>query len=89
MQNLLLTKSFSGIALQSPFGAQGPFQGWSWDVPEDTVDLSVSEARLLEGHAAVAVTLHNSSTRQSRIILIDAATGKPGVDSAGGNESTV
>jgi NET1-associated nuclear protein 1 (U3 small nucleolar RNA-associated protein 17) len=79
-QDLLLTKSASGVALQSPFGAQGAFRGWSWGVPEDAKGVCVSEAKMIESHGYVAVTTYNSSTKQSRLILIDGATGAPIVD---------
>jgi hypothetical protein len=87
MQDLLLTKSASGVALQSPFGAQGAFRGWSWGVPEDVKGVSVSEAKMVESHGYVAVTTYNSSTKQSRLILIDGATGAPIVDNGNNIEN--
>jgi hypothetical protein len=79
LQDLLLIKSQAGVSLKSPFG-NSSFKGWSWGIPVDSVKgVTVSSAELVENQECIAVTVFNSLTGQSRLILIDAASGTPGV----------
>jgi NET1-associated nuclear protein 1 (U3 small nucleolar RNA-associated protein 17) len=78
-QDLLLIQSQAGVSLKSPFGSSS-FKGWSWGIPVDSVKgVTVSSVELVENQECIAVTVFNSLTGQSRLILIDAASGTPGV----------
>jgi hypothetical protein len=79
VQDFLLIKSASGVSLQSPFGSRGSVEGWKWAVPMGIKAFSVTDVTVVESHAAVGVTVFNSTTGHSRLIFIDAASGKPGL----------
>jgi hypothetical protein len=79
LQDLLLIKSEFGVSLQSPFGSKGSFKGWSWGIPVGMKGTTVSDAEMIDSHACLAITIFNSLSGQSRLVLIDASSGKPGV----------
>lgn len=76
LQDVLLIKSDLGVSLQSPFGSQGGFKGWSWGVPFGVKRVIISSAEFLHSKGCVAITVFNSKTGSSRLMLIDAVTGK-------------
>ena len=78
LQDVILTKSRTGVSLQSSFGSRGSFKGWSWGIPENLKGFFVSEAQVLPSHGSVAVSVFSQASRKSRIIFIDVATGKLG-----------
>ena len=83
LQDVLLIKSELGVSLQSPFGSRSGHKGWSWGVPTGLKSVRVSAADFLPSHGCVAVTVFHSASGRSRLIFIDAMTGKPGLNGAG------
>ena len=89
LQDLLLISSGAGVSLQSPFASQKVFAGWSWDIPTGVRGVKVSSANIVDSHGCVTVTVFNSLTSQTRLIFIDATSGKPGVETSGSGSTKV
>ncbi|KAL3937205.1 MAG: hypothetical protein SGBAC_007632 [Bacillariaceae sp.] len=82
LHDMLLVKSPSGVSLQSPFPQNASFTGWCWGIPAEAKDISIKDVALAESANCVAVALFDSIKQQSRIVLIDAASGNAGVRTA-------
>ena len=78
LQDLLLIDSDAGVSLKSPFASQENFEGWSWGIPPGVRGVVVSSVELVVSHGCVAVTVCNTTTDQSRLIFLEAASGTPG-----------
>ncbi|CAJ1936629.1 unnamed protein product [Cylindrotheca closterium] len=79
LHDLLLVKSPSGVSLQSPFPQNASFTGWCWGIPAEAKGISVKDAALAASANCLAVALFDSNKQQSRIVLIDAASGNAGI----------
>lgn len=76
-KDLLLSTSAHGIVVQSPFGAAaGPEKcAWEWSLPANTPARVVASCYC---HNIVAAVVYDQDTHQSRILTVDAVTGKLG-----------
>jgi WD40 repeat protein len=78
LPDMLLTRSSTGVSLQSPYGARGPTNlGWTWTVPKNAKDLSVCHAEFLPVNNVVAIAIYTPKTDSCRIVWIHAVTGEP------------
>jgi hypothetical protein len=78
LPDMLLTRSASGVSLQSPYGARGPTNlGWTWTVPKNSQNLSVCHAEFLPVNDVVAIAIYTPKTDSCQIVWIHAVTGKP------------
>jgi hypothetical protein len=78
LPDMLLTRSSTGVSLQSAYGSRGPSNlGWAWTVPGNAKNLSVCHAEFLPENDLVAIALYNHKTDRCRIVWINAITGEP------------
>ena len=77
LHDLIMTKSHTGVTLQSPF-ANGQ-DSWSCALPANYKDAFVSHAELIPSHDLVAVCIEFHKKSKSHILLLEAATGIPHV----------
>ena len=86
VHDLILTKSRSGVALQSPY--QSGKGNWFCALPEEYKDASVAHAELIPSHdlITVCISFHNNKA-QSRVLLLDAVTGVPRTSSGKDGET--
>jgi hypothetical protein len=78
-QDLLLIQSKACVSLRSPYGpygSSGSFQGWSWSVPQSPKGSVITAVELVESHECIAIAMYSPIQNQSRVVLIDVATGK-------------
>jgi WD40 repeat protein len=78
LPDMLLTRSSTGVSLQSPYGSRGPTNlGWTWTIPGSAKNLSVCHAEFLPVNDVVAIAIYNQKTDSCRIVWIHAVTGEP------------
>lgn len=86
-QDLLLVQSLTGVSLRSPYGPDGTsasFRAWNFALSTDEMMSSViTSSALVESHACLAVAVFSHHKNQSRVILIDAASGNVGLSEDG------
>jgi hypothetical protein len=75
--DMILTKSASGVALQSPFARCGSSQGWSWILPTEDRETVVTDAHCVLNQELVAISMYCRRTNQSRVVFVDVVTGDP------------
>jgi WD40 repeat protein len=78
LHDMVLSVSKSGVTLQSPFGVNGSRNlGWSWAVTKPIRSTSeITDSLYLTGADIVLLALHENESDESRVISIDALTGK-------------
>ena len=78
LSDVLLIKSSTSVALRSPYGNRGPSGfGWNWTVPHYLEkNVRVSCAEFLPSDNLVAIALYSEGKKESRILLVDALSGK-------------
>lgn len=82
LNDLILTRSRSGVTLQNPYG-KGK-ERWSCTLPAGYKEASVTHAELIPSHDSVAVCMTFPKKAQSHVVLLNAVTGVPRMSSQGG-----
>jgi NET1-associated nuclear protein 1 (U3 small nucleolar RNA-associated protein 17) len=82
LHDLILTKSRTGVTLQSPFGSGN--DSWSCILPTNCKDAYVTQTELIPSHDLVVVCMVFPNTEKSRILVLDALTGTPRLESQDG-----
>lgn len=79
LPDMLLTRSSTGVSLQSPYGSRGPTNlGWTWTLPfKSSKNMNVCHAEFLPENDVVAIAIYNKVTDSCRIVWIHAVTGEP------------
>jgi NET1-associated nuclear protein 1 (U3 small nucleolar RNA-associated protein 17) len=73
LNDLILTRSRTGVALQSPYGkGKG---SWSWALPGNYKDAFVTHAELIPSHDLVALCIAHHKKMKTQVFLLNAATG--------------
>jgi hypothetical protein len=82
LHDLILTRSRTGVTLQSPFGSG--HDSWSCVLPTNCKDAYVTHTELVPTHDVVVVCMVFPNNAKSRILLLDALTGTPLLESQDG-----
>jgi hypothetical protein len=78
LPDMLLTRSSTGVSLQSPYGSRGPINlGWVWALPGNAKKESVCHAEFLPVNDVVAIAIYHETKETCRIVWINAVTGEP------------
>jgi NET1-associated nuclear protein 1 (U3 small nucleolar RNA-associated protein 17) len=82
LHDLILTKSRTGVTLQSPFGSG--HDSWSCVLPTNCKDAFVAQTELIPSHDLVVVCMVFPNKAKSRILVLDALSGTPRMESQDG-----
>ena len=77
MKDALLVSSSRVVALQSPYGMEGPLGlGWVWKIPRDKETTRVTAVEHIASMSAICIVMFDEGNDKSHIVIIDAVSGE-------------